>query len=264
MTLRIAVVTDIHSGFDSGNKKGSQAPALIEKFIDAAHSFGADYIFNLGDDICSHAPDIDDHHKYSLRQQFSRAACPVIKIDGNHCVRFQAQQSPSDSFDTHGHHIVMWNPYMNRYTQHGVIPDPEDIEWLKDDLSAATKPTIILSHIPFSDEQTINKNWANASDDEPLYYPSHFVNAKNLRDIIETSGKAVMCLSGHRHHNRTLSRQGVHYLTQQSLVQDSGNGQPTGAFTMMEIDHHAAHIHGHGINQPTRILLPFRKPVALP
>ncbi|MCM2344813.1 MAG: metallophosphoesterase, partial [Alphaproteobacteria bacterium] len=117
MVLRLAVITDIHYGFDTGVKKGAQAPQLVEDFINQAHQFGADYIVNLGDNVSSQNPIADEQYRKSLRAQFKRAACPVIDIDGNHDVRFQARQSPSASVVTSDHHIIQWNPYLNRYTR---------------------------------------------------------------------------------------------------------------------------------------------------
>ena len=162
MALRIAVITDIHYGIDIGAKKGTQALPLVDEFIDAAAAFKADLILNLGDEISTRDPESDEKFKATLRHHFNRAACPVIKIDGNHCVRFQERQSVSRSFDMDKFHIVMWNPYMNRYTRDGVIPDPQEIEWLENDLAGTDKPTIILSHIPFRGPESEKKQLKRA------------------------------------------------------------------------------------------------------
>lgn len=259
MTLRVAVITDIHFGPDFGSKKkGSQAPQLIDKFLDAAAAFNADYIFNLGDDISSHEPERDEQYKIALSQIFQRASCPVIKIDGNHCVRFQAKQSPSSSFETDRHHIVMWNPYLNRYTRAGVIPDPQDMTWLRDTLSAATKPTILLSHIPFRGLESEGQQ-QRRTETEGHYYPANFANEVELQQIVEGHGKVILCLSGHRHLNSIETSNGVHHSIQQSLVEVVENGNPSGAFSLIEIDDHEIRINGHGLQQPPKIVLPVLK-----
>jgi hypothetical protein len=264
MTLRIAVITDIHYGMDIGAKKGSQALNLVDQFIDAAHSFGAHYIFNLGDDISTRDPVTDEHYKQTLRQHFNRAACPIIKIDGNHCVRFQEKQSTSRSFQTDSHHIVLWNPYLNRYTRDGVIPDPEDIEWLESELTKADKPAIILSHVPFRGPESERKQFKRAHT-EGQYYPSHFADAEKLQEIIESSGKVILCLSGHRHLNHIETMSGVHHTIQQSLVEIVEDGKPAGAYSLIEIDQHEIRINGFGLKQPPQITLPLRaKPLATP
>ena len=262
MTLRIAVITDIHYGIDVGKKKGTQALPLVDQFIDAAHAFNADYIFNLGDDISTRDPDSDEKYKTSLRQHFNRAACPVIKIDGNHCVRFQEKQSLSRSFDTQDHHIIMWNPYMNRYTAEGVIPDPQDIEWLENDLALADKPTIILSHIPFRGPES-NKKWSGTPQVEGTYYPSHFAEPEKLQELIENSGKVILCLSGHRHLDHTQTVNSVHHIIQQSLVEAADNGQPAGAYNLMEIDQHEIRIQTFGQQRSIPSVLPLAMPTAI-
>lgn len=249
MALRLAVITDIHYGFDTGVKKGAQAPQLVESFIDQAHQFGADYIVNLGDNVSSQNPVADEQYRKSLRVQFKRAACPIIDIDGNHDVRFQARQSPSASLVTCDHHIVQWNPYLNRYTREGVIPDQTDIDWLRAELSRATKPVILLSHVPFTGPESVRKKWKNAHSQE-LYYPSYFKDAAELRAMIEDSGKVILCLSGHRHLNHHHENKGVHYLIQQSLVEVVEDDKPAGAFTMIELDQNNIRIQGYGLKQP--------------
>ena len=262
MTLRIAVITDIHYGFDVGAKKGSQALPLLDGFLDAAQNFNADYIFNLGDEVSTKAPATDDKHKQTLRHAFKRAACPVIKIDGNHCVRYQEKQSPSRSFDAGDHHIIMWNPYMNRYTRDGVIPDPEDIEWLQNTLAQAVKPTILLSHIPFGGPESVKKQKKRIMTDG-LYYPSHFAETEKLREMIEASGKVILCLSGHRHLNDIRESNGVHYLIHQSLVEVVQDDKPAGAFSMIEVAKNEIRIKGYGLKQPPLTTLPLAAKPAL-
>ena len=246
-------------------KKGTQALPLVDQFIDAAHAFNADFIFNLGDDISTRDPESDEKYKTSLRQHFNRASCPVIKIDGNHCVRYQEKQSLSRSFDTHDHHIIMWNPYMNRYTAEGVIPDPQDIEWLENDLAHTNNPTIILSHIPFRGPES-SKVWNGTPQVGGTYYPSHFSEAEKLQDIIEASGKVILCLSGHRHLDHTQTAHSVHHIIQQSLVETADNGQPSGAYNLMEIDAHEIRIQTFGLerNIPANLPLTPRNVSTLP
>jgi hypothetical protein len=264
MALRIAVITDIHYGIDIGAKKGTQALPLVDEFIDAAAAFKADLILNLGDEISTRDPESDEKFKATLRHHFNRAACPVIKIDGNHCVRFQERQSVSRSFDMDKFHIVMWNPYMNRYTRDGVIPDPQDIEWLENDLSGTGKPTIILSHIPFRGPESEKKQLKRAQT-EGLYYPSHFAEAENLQEIIESSGKVMMCLSGHRHLDYHETANGVHHIIQQSLVEVVADGKPSGAYNLIEIDDDEIRINGVGLKRNIPASLPVLvKPSSTP
>lgn len=257
MVLRIAVVTDIHYGIDVGVKKGTEAPRLIEDFIDAADQFKADYILNLGDSVSSQDPASDTKFRTALRAQFKRAACPVLEIDGNHDVRYQARQSPSGRIITHDHHIILWNPYLNRYTREGVIPDPQDIEWLENEINSAQKPVILLSHIPFAGPESKRKK-LKAESVQALYYPSFFEKPRKIKAIVESSGKVLLCLSGHRHLNYTEHSNGTHHVIQQSMVETVENGQPSGAYSMIEVDAHEIRIKGFGLQQPALTVLPLK------
>jgi len=85
---------------------------------------------------------------------------------------------------------------------------------------------------------------------EGLYYPSHFVEMEKLRDIIEASGKVILCLSGHRHLNHIRESNGVNYVIQQSLVEVVEDDKPAGAYSMIEIDKDEIRINGYGLKQP--------------
>ena len=90
-----------------------------------------------------------------------------------------------------------------------------------------------------------------------LFYPSHFAEEEQLRTIIETSGKVILCLSGHRHLNDIRESNAVHYVIHQSLVEVVENDQPAAAFSMIEIDDTEIRIHGNGLKQPQKTLLPL-------
>lgn len=263
MTLRLAFVTDIHFGPDIGAKKGSQALTLIDKFVDQATAFRAHYILTGGDDISSHNPETDEINRKSVAQAFSRAASTVLKAKGNHCGRFEKDKSPSEIIDTGDHQIIIWNPCLNNYSAEGVVPDPEDIIWLETSLTAAAKPVILLSHVPFGGPESARRKWKQENK-IPVYYPSHFVGEDALQDLVENSEKVIMCLSGHRHLNDIYEQNGVHYIIHQSLVEIVENDQPAGAFSMIEINDTEIHIHGHGLKQPEKTVLPIlSKPAKL-
>lgn len=262
MALRIAYVTDIHYGPDIGAKKGSQAGKLLDRFVDAANSLQADYIITGGDDISSRDPESDEKNALSVSKHFERATCPVIKVKGNHCGRFKLRQSLSQIIDAGEHQIIIWNPYLNRYSGEGIAPDPEDITWLEISLAAVAKPAILFTHIPPNGPEA-SKKWKQKSSGD-VYYPNNFVNEERIQSIIESSGKVISCHSGHRHCNFHQESNGIHYLVHQSLVEDvDKSGQGCGAFSLLEFDSDVLRIHGHGIKQPQLKTLPITKPQSL-
>lgn len=262
MTLRIAFTTDIHLGPDIGAKKGTQVGPLLERFIDAAHEFQADYIVTGGDDISSRDPDTDKKNIQILRRHFQRAACPVIRVEGNHCGRFKLQQNPSQVIDTGTHQIFIWNPYLNRYSGAGVVPDPQDITWLEISLAAAARPVILFTHIPPKGPPMLANVKPRPAKD--VYYPARLANEKEIQDVIEASGKVISVHSGHRHRNYRDQSGNVHYLTQQSMAEDvDKSGKACGAYTLMEFTDDLLSIHGFGTRQPAHRNIPLAKPFRL-
>lgn len=248
--LRLAVVTDIHYGHKAGEKYGHHAPGLIDEFVKAAGKFNADAIIEMGDRISTRDEDTDRRNMIALYNHFNKAAMPVYSVDGNHdTYRLSPQENAqitgnpphSYSVETDNFHLIFWTPDYEKYATEGLLLKKPDLDWLKADLEQADKPVILVSHVPLD----------NNPDNRPIKKPGrygrfHYPNAQAAREIIEGSGKIVLCLAGHRHKNKHRKIGGIDYIALQSLTQaqtgdkflpDSDKRPPHGAYALLEADH---------------------------
>jgi 3',5'-cyclic-AMP phosphodiesterase len=224
--LRLAVVTDIHYGPDAGAKLGSHALRLLEKFAKAAANFGPSLIVDMGDRVTAHSADEARSNMKSVKDYFNKLAAPVHSLLGNHDIRHLSRAenemitgSPASSYslDQNGYHLIFWNADVNPDKREGLHAGAEDIAWLKADLEATDKPTIVFSHVPLdnNEQDDLYAKSLRGYDANPFFYPE----GAAIRDILEKSGKVILCMSGHIHKNRYREINGIHYIVQQSLTQ---------------------------------------------
>ncbi len=76
MSLKIAIVTDIHHGKDAEAKKGSQALPLLKKFARFVAKQKPDLVLDLGDRISDEDPETD----LRLEEEVSAAFEPIRRV----------------------------------------------------------------------------------------------------------------------------------------------------------------------------------------
>lgn len=217
-TLKIAIVTDIHYGRDSGARLGSKAPRLMRKFAKAVHDYKPDIVVDMGDRInASNSAEAQDNLR-KLTQHFNDMAAPVHYLLGNHDLKYLSAQDnavitggslQSYSKDIKGCHLVFWNPSVDATGKEGLRLSKEDLSWLEDDLAKTSKPAIVFSHVPLDEH--------NAEDDT-IVKRFYYDNAKAAQKIMERSGKVILAMGGHRHQSQYKEIGGIHYVTQQALT----------------------------------------------
>lgn len=74
----------------------------------------------------------------------------------------------------------------------------DQLNWLKNDLGATNKPTIIFSH-------------------QGLELKDGVHNQKEVRHLLETSGKVIACFAGHHHTDLHSEINNIHYLQINSM-----------------------------------------------
>lgn len=113
--------------------------------------------------------------------------------------------------------------------------NPDQLTWLTNALSAATKPVIVFCHQPLSemdsDQWTLTK---------AVY---HTDNRADIRDILEASNKVVCVIHGHTHFSRNDVINGIPYITCTNLGlvnqfgESNGTTNPnTGRWTLIDLD----------------------------
>jgi len=245
--FRAAVITDIHNGPDSGAKLGSKAPRLLESFAKAVSQYRPDSVIDLGDRItASNAADAAARMQ-GVCAVFNRLAAPVYSVLGNHDLKYLSRTaneaitgSPSENyFRDHDHvRLVFFNPRaIARRRKRRIGSDEQD--WLRDVLKHSPHPVIVFSHVPL-DNLPQDEAGAKTLNQGRKGYASAFTypDGPQVREILEQSGKVILCMSGHLHRNRCREINGIPYVTQQALVRTHRKKYrvPTGTWSKLELD----------------------------
>jgi 3',5'-cyclic-AMP phosphodiesterase len=242
--VRFATLTDVHYGPDAGAKYGSKADGLLDVFAKAAADYNFDLVVDIGDRVTAHDHDEAAANMRSVKDKYNKVAAPLEGVNGNHDLlhltpgenaEIMGFPGTSHSRDVNGYHFVFWNPPMD-LSSSGLHMSQEELDWLENDLAATDKPTIVFSHVPLDNDAADNKSGRAASKSDRLYF--FYPEAPKVRDIMEQSGKVILAMAGHRHTNRYREMNGIHYITQQSLVQayDKHYRKPHRAWSIIDID----------------------------
>jgi predicted MPP superfamily phosphohydrolase len=222
--LKVAVITDIHIGKDSGARLGSKAPRLMRKFIKEVNAYNPDLIVDLGDRISSSSKEEAQENLISLKEHFNEAAAPVHFIIGNHDLKYLSANEnakilecneKSSSIVIKDHHLIFWNPSVDAKGEEGLVVEEKDLLWLKNELYKNDKAKIIFSHVPLDgldEDKTLEGVPKNIL--KRFYYS----NADEIQKILENNRNVLLSIGGHRHQNRHVELNGVSYITQQSLT----------------------------------------------
>lgn len=277
--LKAAIITDIHYGRDVAAKLGTKAPRLLEAFVKAANNYrgrGVDIVVDMGDRITAYQDDDPETVKDNMRTvctYFNRLAAPVCSINGNHDINYLSRAenaaitgSPAESYsrDAGGWHLVFFNPSGDKGTGGALNVTAEDLEWLRQDLAATDRRTIVFSHVPLDN---VAEGRAIAESEKLYDDTGQEVSPKNaqyrnmiagrfgypeqgaaIRKIMEDSGKVALCMSGHIHGNRRRDLNGVAYITQQALTHEHRKFYrvASGTYSLLEADDERIVIHLKG------------------
>ncbi len=237
--LRLAIVTDIHHGAPKLTKRGDRALDLLDRFLAFCADYGPDMILDLGDRINDQDRQTDRRLLADVASKFQGLNTPHAHLDGNHDSDFLLPEDNADAFgagghasrDLNGYHLVFWNASTK-------IPRPDpfrateaDLDWLAADLSATDLPTIVFSHVPFSGASMVGNYWFQ-NNPEHATYP----NAAEIRDIVTSSGRVILCVAGHVHWNSLHTIDGIPHITIQSLTESfTTGGAAAEAWATLEI-----------------------------
>ncbi|MDP2732518.1 MAG: metallophosphoesterase [Hoeflea sp.] len=243
MTLRLAIIADIHHGTPSTTKRGDAALSLMDEFARFATDAGASHVIDLGDRISDvdHATDL--RLEAEVADAFRAVVAPIWHICGNHdrdhlsVAENEAILGQSLGHETHdieGWRLVIWraDAKIHRTPERSsFILREADLLWLSRVAQNADRPLLILSHVPISGHaQTGNYYFQN--NPASSVYPM----ADRARAALAQARVPVVCLSGHVHWNTVTTVDGITHLTQQSLTESfTTHGAPCGAMGIIEL-----------------------------
>ena len=233
--IRIGLATDMHYA-DKPPGGSRHYRETLEKLAAAANKMDADQpdlMVELGDMIDSADNlEAEKEHLERIHEQFVGLPGEKHYVLGNHCVHTLTkeeflsgvgQEKSYYSFDHNGFHFVVLDscfrsdgePYgrQNFKWTDANIPAAE-LEWLRADLEQAEGKTIVFAHQRLDVEN------------------NHGVkNCKQVRAILEDSGKVLAVLQGHSHKNDYQAIGGIHYCVLVAMVEGSG-AENNGCSTM--------------------------------
>lgn len=243
MTLRIAIITDIHHGAPSESKRGDCALGLMAEFADWANTMQPDLVLDLGDRISDVNEETDLRLEIEVAEAFKAVNAPIHHICGNHDRDYLTaaqneeilgQSLQSEVLDCGDWQVALWraDPKITRSADHyGFLLPESDLLWLSRTMQAAQKPTLVASHVPVSGHGQIGNYWFERNEEV-----SRYPESERVRQALAQARVPVACIAGHVHWNTITTVNGIAHLTQQSLTESyTTQGTPAGAWGMLEL-----------------------------
>jgi 3',5'-cyclic AMP phosphodiesterase CpdA len=247
--LRVGIFTDLHAHDTNSPNEGKIMTNYAERLtacIKAMNAWPADIMIELGDFVngrfvmgaplgnADRIPGILDKAE-AIYKTFNG---PRYYVIGNHDVydlskaQFLAHTGATktyESFDAGAYHFVILDAQYDKngkdldhvgWAVVGNIP-PKELDWLKADLAATDKPTIVCVH------QRLDKTFDLLSGGPEI------IDAAQVRSVLEASGKVIAVFQGHDHLNAETDINGIHYVTFDALV-DEHNRPESWAYVTLD------------------------------
>jgi alkaline phosphatase len=223
----------------AGNRYFTGGAAKIEAFANSMNTKKANFVIELGDFSDNPADGSLSPEKRSAaalaflktaEAKFSAFKGPRYHVFGNHDTDQLSKDQVQSvllntgieagktwySFDQGGVHCVVIDASYktdgvsysaSNYTWDNTIVPTAEIEWLKGDLAATKKPTIVFTHQMLNPQDQI----------EAGFDMNHVIkNAAEVRSVLEKSGVVVCVFSGHYHDGGFQTVNGVTYVVLQA------------------------------------------------
>lgn len=242
MSLRLALIADVHAGPDQGSKQGSAAFALLERVLRDVAAAEPDLVIDLGDRITEVDPDTDARHAACVARAFAALPTPRAHLLGNHDVHHltpERNEAILEHPQRHhartrdGFHLVFFYPDC-RYVPHlgNLRLGDGDVAWLDAALAASDLPTLVFSHVPLRREPMEGNPYFAR---RPAGRAWH-ADVDRATAVLERHPQVVACVSGHTHWNAFALHDGIAFLTLPSLTETFATApHPSGAWALLEV-----------------------------
>lgn len=257
--LRLGVFADLHAhdvdspadGFEMANWK-----ERLGACIEAMNAWPADLMIELGDLINGR---FVLGAEYVAADRIPEILCetdavyagfdgPRHYVLGNHDVHDLTKEAFLDcaaagrttySFDAGAYHFVVLDAQYRLdgtdcgnefWFMQGFVPEFL-LVWLREDLAAADRPSIVCLH--------------QRLDAERLGVPE-IANASDVRAVLEEAGNVVAVFQGHDHWGDYSQIEGIHYVTFTALIGRIGGKPPTWAYVTLDPEARTIEIEGVG------------------
>jgi len=250
MVLRIGVITDLHFGprilFHGRLRKMSDlAPELTAAFVRRMNEdVHPDLALTLGDVVEDESVELDRQRYRQALHVLSGLKAPVRHVVGNHDTINQTDDMVREawghagelfySFDFQGHHFSVLRTIERAHVDARI--DPEQIEWLREDLAQTRLPSVVAMHHAAAEQDLRGNPWFEKAPEVALVK-----GRESLRRTIAASGKVRLVLNGHLHWSHVGIHDGIPYVTIQSLTENlepDAPGRVASAWAVVELSEH--------------------------
>jgi len=243
--MKFAIINDIHIGNYRPHKGiyrkvTPRAEKLLRNFVQKMNSsFMPDFVVQGGDMIEDTNLVVDKKNYKRGLAILSKLNCPVYHLVGNHELKYLSIKYLKETLkykklyfniDSKGFRFIFL--FTKRfYPSKEIKLDSSQIKWLKKKLNT-DKKIVIFSHYSLVEVNTHENFWFSGRPDLTFI--------KNHRQFLDTIfGKNVkLAFNGHLHWNKKAVVNGVHFITVQSLVENTSGkveGPPANAFTLVNL-----------------------------
>lgn len=255
--MKLAILTDIHHGKPHHTKRGDRAMAEMARAAEHVNRIAPDLVFDLGDRITDADRAADLALMRDVADAFGALDAPTHHICGNHdrchlSVReneeIMGQVLANERIDAGRWQILLWRAeakITDTGTYRGFDLPESDFLWLAHHLADATKPTLVLSHVPVSGHAQTGNYYFETNPDLSAY-----PQTPRVRQALARARVPVVVLSGHVHWNTVTRIDGAVHLTQQSLTESfTTGGAPAGAWGVLELGADSIDWTVHGLDR---------------
>lgn len=239
--MKIGIITDIHYGplrIFKGQNRGNGSDALEKLPIIFEHmkKNGVEAIINLGDNLAEEGKDKDLAKLHDISSVFRDSGIDVYHILGNHeCTTLTKEESmgclsmksPYYFIGTKVCRLFFLDAQDN--TCSGLISD-EQKKWFQEELPRCDSAYVFVHQSLAEPEPKDNPWFCNG------YSGTMVKNRKEIRNIIENSGKVRLVMNGHLHEIRRQDINGIIYQTLGSWSEFMPNGKRYESYAILEIN----------------------------
>jgi hypothetical protein len=242
--IRFGLFTDPHyaDANPAGTRFYRESLAKVREAVDALRTARVELLVELGDvkDMVTGEPDTRTlAYLTAIETEIARSGGPTYHVLGNHDMdnlskaQFLggvvntgiAPNRPYYAFSRGGIRFVTLDAcclangadydHGNFDWRETYIPPPQ-LDWLDRELSASAEPVVVFCHQRLDDASDVCVK-----------------NSRDVRSVLEVSGKAIAAFHGHDHAGHHAVVNGIHYYTLKAVVE--GTGAENNAYAVVEI-----------------------------
>jgi 3',5'-cyclic AMP phosphodiesterase CpdA len=261
--MRFALIGDIHVGPEAHwkgilRKMNKDVIRYVQESLEEIIKAGPSFVVQMGD-LIEDSGHKEDKINYARGvDMLKELDCPVHHILGNHDQYNLSQAEIKEmagvdnwyySIDDKYHFVFLCSAFGNKVA--GKI-NQEQIEWLKKDLAATDKKTVVFVHHALDNQDLTGNPWFEGNEGDCL-----IENRQEVRKVLEESGKVLAVIQGHLHWNRMNVHNSIPYFTVQSLVENASDmGVPAKAYSIVDLTEESIKIEVRG-NDPATLRYSF-------